>query len=237
MITDIALVLIPIPMMWKIQIAVGKKGLVLGLFATRIVFVRILLSYPFLTACRVPAITIVQLVYLSDQYLHLDDQTWWNATPWIVTQVVMNTSIITACIPSLRRVVTELRTHQTGVTVSEGMEFGTVKSEKAYGTANSKSTARTQYSKRQSTPTNADEEGQIMPYGHNPPHDKRTKGLAHITSGKRSPAWQTETPVRQSQERLRDENKITRTVDYTVEEDDHVAKSSDGDRSIEYKAM
>ena len=150
----------------------------------------------------------------------------------------MNVSIITACIPSLRRVVTELRTRQTGVQVSEGMEFGTRKSEK-YGTGNSKSSAtRKQRSRQQTTAASAeDDEEQAIPYGHNPPHDKTRRGLAHITSGRRSPAWQNESQTRPSQERLKDDIGITRTVDYTVEEDELAAKSSDGDRSIEYKAM
>jgi hypothetical protein len=37
--TDIALVVLPIPMMWKIQISWENKASVLGLFAVRLVFV------------------------------------------------------------------------------------------------------------------------------------------------------------------------------------------------------
>ena len=36
--TDIALVVIPVPMMWKIQIAKDKKVLVIGLFAMRLLY-------------------------------------------------------------------------------------------------------------------------------------------------------------------------------------------------------
>ncbi len=191
-----------------------------------------------LTTSRVPASTIVQLVSFSHYFNALDDQTWSNTTPWILTQVVMNMSIITACIPSLRRVVTELRTNQTGVAVSEDMEFGARKVEKSYGTGKSYSGAsRTQRSKRSNTNTEMDEEGQAIPYGNNVHHDKVTRVLAHISSGKRSPAWQNDRQVRSSQERLRDDNGILRTVDHTVEEDDHITKSSDGERSMEYKAV
>ena len=38
--TDIALVVLPIPMMWKIQISVEKKAYILGLFAIRLMFVQ-----------------------------------------------------------------------------------------------------------------------------------------------------------------------------------------------------
>lgn len=36
-ITDLALVLLPVPTVWKIQIPAPEKAFVLGLFATRIV--------------------------------------------------------------------------------------------------------------------------------------------------------------------------------------------------------
>jgi hypothetical protein len=38
--TDIALVVLPFPMMWKIQISIEKKALVVGLFAVRLMFVQ-----------------------------------------------------------------------------------------------------------------------------------------------------------------------------------------------------
>ena len=37
--TDIALVVLPIPMMWKIQISWKNKAFILGLFAVRLMFV------------------------------------------------------------------------------------------------------------------------------------------------------------------------------------------------------
>jgi hypothetical protein len=39
MLTDITLVVVPIPMLWKIQISPAKKLLVISLFAARIMFV------------------------------------------------------------------------------------------------------------------------------------------------------------------------------------------------------
>jgi hypothetical protein len=37
--TDIALVILPIPMIWKIQISWKDKAFILGLFAVRLMFV------------------------------------------------------------------------------------------------------------------------------------------------------------------------------------------------------
>lgn len=198
----------------------------------------------YLTTDRVPVITIVQLVYLSRYTSSLNDQTWSNTTPWILTQVVMNTSIMSACTPSLRRVVTELRTHQTGVTISQGMEFGTVQSggkSKTYATGKSNSHISGSHASRLKHSTNPaqkddEEQGEAMPYGHNPPYDKPKKALTSISAGKRSPEWQSEAEERSSQEMLRekdhDNRGITRTVDYRVEEDDQITKSSDGEHEV-----
>jgi hypothetical protein len=184
----------------------------------------------------VPPITIVQLVYFHQYFDALDDQTWSNTKPWILTQVVMNMSMITACIPSLRRVVTELSTNQTSVAVSQGIEFGTMRSEKAYGTGSSRSNrSRTQSSKQVNTAT--EEKRDEIPYGHNAPHDKTRRALAQISSGKRSPAWHNKPQVRSSQERLRQDNGIMRNFDYSVLEEDHITKLSDAERSVEYEAV
>jgi hypothetical protein len=181
---DISLVVVPIPMLWSIQITLGKKVLVICLFAVRIMFVPI--CEPTLRRLimrSVPPITIVQLLYLHQYFEALDDQTWSNIKPWILTQTVMNMSIITACIPSLRRVVTELCTNQTSVAVSEGMEFGTVRSEKSSRTDKSGSNPQslTQVN------TAAEEKQDETTYGNHAPHNKTRRSLAQITSGKRSP--------------------------------------------------
>jgi hypothetical protein len=154
----------------------------------------------------------------------------------------MNTSIISACIPSLRRVVTELRTHQTGVTISEGMEFGTVRSGRSKSSATGKSTFSGSGSRSKKSNTAAEkgeEQGDIMPYGHNPPYDKARRALTHISVGK-SPARQNKEEERPSQERLRggsgNSGGITRTVDYRVEEDDCMTKSSDSEQ-VEFHAL
>lgn len=109
LITDLAPVVVPIAMLWKIQISPAKKFLILSLFGVRIVFVQIHWSSSrLLIMLSVPAITVVQLVYFHQYFDALFDQTWSSINPWILTQVVMKLSIITACIPSLRRVVTAL---------------------------------------------------------------------------------------------------------------------------------
>jgi hypothetical protein len=196
-----------------------------------------------LTVSRVPAITIIQLVYLSHYFSTLDDQTWSNTSPWILTQVVMNTSIISACMPSLRRIVTELRTHQTGVTIFEGMEFGTVRSGQSKSSATGKLSSNGSGSRSKQSNTAIEkgkEQGDTMPYGHNPPYDKVRRARTHISAGKRTSAWQDKEEERPSQERLRggssNSGRITRTVDYRVEEDDRITKTCNGEQ-VEFHAL
>ena len=145
--------------------------------------------------------------------------------------------------PSLRRIVTELRTHQTGVTVSEGMEFGTVRSgrSKSSGTGEPSSNGSGSRSKQSNIAIEkGEEQGDTMPYGHNPPYDKVRKARTHISAVKKTSAGQDKEEERPSQERLRgvssNSEGITRTVDYRVEEDDRVTKSSNGEQ-VEFHAL
>lgn len=117
--------------------------------------------------------------------------------------------------------------------VSEGMKFGTVKSEKASADSGSNRFG-THSSKQAKTPE--EEKQDEIAYGHNPPHDKPRRALSHVSSGKRSPAWQTESQMRSSQERLRQDSGIMRNVKYSVEED-HITKSSETERSAECNAV
>jgi hypothetical protein len=121
----------------------------------------------------------------------------------------MNTSIIATCIPSLRRVVTELRTNQTGLTVTENLELF-MDGEKAYGTGTSKHGA-SWTGRSKSNGSEGNHKNQLVPYGHN-----MAPGIASIASVKSGPG--------SSQERLRPDT-ITRTVAFTVEED-RISRSS-----------
>ena len=134
----------------------------------------------------------------------------------IINQVALNLSIITACIPSLRRIVIELTTHQTGLRVSENLElaigssgYHRRKTERASKSSNSKTMASSGGSRR-SNP---------IPYGHNV--DSRVGTTASIYS----PRNRGKIPGREaSEEDLTDEN-IHCTVEVCIEEeeDDHVS--------------
>jgi hypothetical protein len=130
-----------------------------------------------------------------------------------------------------------------GVTISEGMEFGIVRGGQSKSSATGKSSSNGSGSRSKQSNTaieKGEEQGDTMPYGHNPPYDKARKALTHISAGKRTFAWQNKEVERPSQERLRggrsNSGGITRTVDYRVEEDDHITKSSDGEQ-VEFHAL
>jgi hypothetical protein len=224
--TDLALVILPIPVMWKVQVSREKKAFVLGLFASRHVFVQSPSHFQnqSLITCSVPAVTVIQLVYFSDYFNSLADQTWSNVTPWILTQVVMNMSIITACITSLR-VMTELHTNQTSLAVTENMELS-VGSEKGTGISK-QSVSRSGHSRTKGS--EVDNTSIPIPYGHN--MDKSSRNMAYIASVKRGAMSKNKPQVRSSQERLR-EDAITRTLEYSVEEDDHITRSSQSGHSV-----
>jgi hypothetical protein len=133
----------------------------------------------------------------------------------------MNTSIIATCVPSLRRVVTELRTNQTGITVTENMELS-MGGKKAYGAGISKhSGSSTERSKNSAS--EAENKSNPVPYGHNVPNG--TRGTASVTSVKRAPGLKKEPQERSSQEMLR-QDVITRTLEFSVEEEDRITRSS-----------
>jgi len=224
--TDLALVVLPIPMMWKVKMSREKKAFVLSLFASRLVFVQSPSRFQnqCLITSSVPAVTVIQLVYFSDYFNSLADQTWSNVTPWILTQVVMNMSIITACIASLR-VMTELYTNQIGLAVTENMELS-VSTEKDTGRSE-QNVSRPGHSRTNGS--EVDNANIPIPYGHNAGPSAR--GMAYIASVKRGPRSRNEPQVRPSQERLRDDA-ITRTLEYSVEEDDHIARSSQSVHSV-----
>lgn len=101
--TDLFLVVIPIPMVWPIQFPRAKRWLVISLFAFRI---------------TVPISTVFVLVSLSPYFSsHPIDKTWNSVLPTIANQIMMNLSITTACLPSLKRFIGELQTGLTALQI------------------------------------------------------------------------------------------------------------------------
>lgn len=84
--TDIACIVIPITMLWNLQMATQRRWTLIGAFACRI----------FVCVCS--AIRISTLV----TYYNTSDKSWEAVGPQTWAQVVQCLSIMTACIPSLK---------------------------------------------------------------------------------------------------------------------------------------
>ncbi|KAL6722353.1 hypothetical protein ACLMJK_001460 [Lecanora helva] len=93
--TDIALIALPIPIITKLQVSSGKKAVVLGCYATRIFVV---------------AAVVVQIYYLQTKTGKSNDLTYDLWIPVLCAQVVAAFSIITACFPFLKFLVDALET-------------------------------------------------------------------------------------------------------------------------------
>ncbi|KEF62569.1 uncharacterized protein A1O9_00542 [Exophiala aquamarina CBS 119918] len=111
---DFATLILPIIMVCKLKTSRDKKIFVCILFGARI---------------SVPAITIPQLWKI--QPLSISDDTTWDMVDFQTwNQVIMNVSLITACLPSLGRMMWELWAFGSGLRTTwcsrdaEGRDFG-----------------------------------------------------------------------------------------------------------------
>ncbi|KAI1615347.1 hypothetical protein EDD36DRAFT_186931 [Exophiala viscosa] len=94
-ITDCLIVVIPFVMMQSVQVSMSKRFVVSGLFAARLV---------------VPAFTVPMLVYMKREYkTDTTDPTWTALVPQVFAQIMMNASIIAACIPSLKPFLADIK--------------------------------------------------------------------------------------------------------------------------------
>ncbi|PGG95481.1 hypothetical protein AJ79_10033 [Helicocarpus griseus UAMH5409] len=107
--------------------AIEKRLVVSGLFACRII---------------TPAFAIASLVSMENYYRSSPpDRPWYAVTPAIWTQIMINTSVVTACIPSLKPILTDFGSGLTGVTISGPFELTHSGRKQGTGTANVKSTS------------------------------------------------------------------------------------------------
>lgn len=73
---------------------------------------------------RVAIATILNLATLTPYFdSYPPDQTWYAVDPTIWSQVMLNLSIITACLPSLKRVLAELQSGIAASSIPEGFEY------------------------------------------------------------------------------------------------------------------
>lgn len=70
-------------------------------------------------ACRTPPFAICALVYYADFFDSANDRTWHATMPLIWTEIMIHVSIITACIPSLKRFLADVQSGLMGATISE----------------------------------------------------------------------------------------------------------------------
>ncbi|KAF5642509.1 uncharacterized protein FTJAE_3666 [Fusarium tjaetaba] len=91
--TDVALCILPVAMMWEVQTSIRRKIIVMALFGTRLI---------------VPIITIPELVHAEYMFDNSDDVTWQAVSMMIWGQIALGLSVITVCIPSLKGVIDSL---------------------------------------------------------------------------------------------------------------------------------
>jgi hypothetical protein len=73
----------------------------------------------------VPLVTILSLTTLKPSfYSSPPDKPWYEVTPTIWSQIMLNLSLITACIPSLKRFLADLQSGAMAVQVTEAFEMG-----------------------------------------------------------------------------------------------------------------
>lgn len=108
--TDLALCLLPVAMMWHVQTTLKRKAVVSALFGTRIMFVP---SYPAsipeaYLMFSVPILTIPSLANAHYLYQETSDVTWDVVSSTIWLQIALGLSVLTACIPSLKGIIDSL---------------------------------------------------------------------------------------------------------------------------------
>lgn len=107
--TDIALILLPFFLMRNVQVSAQKRWVVIALFGCRII---------------VPGFAIAAAVTSSGYWSASQlDPTWHAVQSSLWTQAVINLSIITACIPCIKRFLADLSTGMMTVNISEPLEM------------------------------------------------------------------------------------------------------------------
>lgn len=117
--TDIALVLLPFFLMRNVQVSVEKRWVVNALFGSRII---------------VPAFAIAGAIAASDYWNATPaDPTWHGVKAALWTQAIINSSIITSCIPCIKRFLADLSSGMMAVNIPEPLEM-TMKGQSSSGT-------------------------------------------------------------------------------------------------------
>ncbi|KAK5302780.1 hypothetical protein LTR99_005737 [Exophiala xenobiotica] len=92
---DVLIVIVPFAMMQKVQVSASRRFVVSALFSSRL---------------SVPAFTIAYLVFKRRELTSgRDDPTRSALVPQVFAQIMMNVSIIAACIPSLKPFLADIK--------------------------------------------------------------------------------------------------------------------------------
>lgn len=93
-VTDLAICVLPIVMMWDVKTTLRRKIQVCSLFGCRIL---------------VPCLTIPALATSNYFYGNiLTDPAWYAVAPGILFQIALNLSVLTACVPGLKSILENL---------------------------------------------------------------------------------------------------------------------------------
>ena len=107
-VTDLIIIILPALIMRSVQTTFKRRVLVTILFVPRVLVI---------------AATVVQLVVMQP-YLRSSDRTWTETAPSVWNQVMMNLSVIFACLPSLQRFLVKLQPNMTSMKIPESVELG-----------------------------------------------------------------------------------------------------------------
>ncbi|EXJ65321.1 hypothetical protein A1O7_01662 [Cladophialophora yegresii CBS 114405] len=107
--TDVGIVLLPAFMMRSVQVATAKRWVVVLLFGIRLIT-------PIFTAVTIAA---------YDDFYHSNpqDRAWHAVIPSVWTSCALNLSIVTACIPSIKRFLADWAAGLSAITISEPFEL------------------------------------------------------------------------------------------------------------------
>ncbi|OQV09638.1 hypothetical protein CLAIMM_13739 [Cladophialophora immunda] len=218
--TDLALIAIPSAMMWWVQTNTSKKWQVVALFASRII---------------VPIFIIFQLVEYRKFY-QSDDRSWRMVGPAIWSQLVMNFSILTACIPSLKTVLDMFKSGTSFFTVPA--QYQSTVDNSSQGLRSKLATAVTQRFalKRSANRSQNDATSSVREWPTKQMKAVSGQHSVQVSSNVRSHSDMKDLPVRSESQRSLTENAIMRTVAYEVGYEDmmatHNAGGSDGQSRI-----
>lgn len=214
--TDVALVLLPFFLMRKVQITTQKRWVVIGLFSCRLV---------------VPGFAVAAAVTSSKYWTSSNpDPTWYAETSTLWTQAVINLSIITACIPCIKRFLADLSTGMMSVNISEPLEMTMKNASISAGTPNTSSNGHGRFGSR------------LLSFSKNRSHTYKTSISTSFTSEKpRQPQLvpsqnRTTTTIEKSESmKGLTDGVIVQTIDYEVnyEQERNSGRWEDGSDKIE----